>query len=182
MSPNEPESRTATDDLYPRVNAGIGPGSIVDQKFRVLESLGEGGMGCVYKARHERLNRLVALKTTYADRLRDPQFAIRFSMEAESIARLKHPNIVQIYDVGRHNEQPYFTMELVEGDSLETVMRRERFSTLDAAEIVRTLAGAIHVAHQMGRTSPCAPRALPSRFGGWPSLRSAAPGALLGEG
>ena len=118
--------------------------------YRLLGILGEGGMGCVYKARHERLNRLVALKTTYADRLRDPQFAIRFSLEAESIARLKHPNIVQIYDVGRHNEQPYFAMELVDGDSLDAVIRRQSFCVRDAAEIVRALADAIHAAHQMG--------------------------------
>ena len=107
-------------------------------------------MGRVYKARHDRLNRLVALKMVHADRLRDPHFAVRFSMEAESIARLQHPNIVPIYDVGSEDGQPYFAMELVEDGSLDEVIAKGSVAPRDAAKVVRSLADAIHDAHRVG--------------------------------
>lgn len=118
--------------------------------YRLLGLLGEGGMGRVYKARHEKLNRLVALKMVHDHRLHEPQLSVRFALEAESIARLKHPNIVQIYDVGYHNEQPYYAMEFVKGASLDRVVKAETISSRDAAEMVRKLADAIHVVHQRG--------------------------------
>ena len=117
--------------------------------YRLLSILGEGGMGCVYEARHERLGRLVALKVIHANRLRDPQFVLRFSMEAECIAQLHHPNIVQIYEIGDFQGQLYFAMELL-GESLEKEIARDILPPENAAEIVRQLAVAIHGAHQQG--------------------------------
>lgn len=141
-----PLSLASTEEGTAEPNAAqraIGP-------YRLLDLLGEGGMGRVYKAQHEKLNRVVALKMIHAERLRDPQFAIRFSMEAESIARLKHPNIVQIYDVGYCQDQPFYAMEFVDGESLAEAIQQGGFRPDDAAKLVRTLSDAIHEAHQRG--------------------------------
>ena len=80
--------------------------------------LGRGGMGVVYKARHLRLNRPVALKMLLAGAYAGPAERERFLREAEAVAGLRHPNIVQVYDVGDLDGRPYFTMEFVEGGSL----------------------------------------------------------------
>jgi len=118
--------------------------------YKLIELLGTGGMGSVYKAWHVRLDRLVALKMLHVDRLNDPQAKIRFSMEAESVARLQHPNIIRLYDVGRYKDQPYFAMELVKGGSLSQAIANGLFGARRAAEIVRTLADAMHYAHERG--------------------------------
>jgi len=130
-------------DILDTNETSIGP-------YRLLGLIGEGGMGRVYKARHEKLNRLVALKMVHDHRLHEPQLSVRFAFEAESIARLKHPNIVQIYDVGYHNEQPYYAMEFVKGASLDQAIKAETFNARDAAELVKKLADAIHDAHERG--------------------------------
>ena len=86
--------------------------------YEVEAVLGRGGMGIVYKARHLRLNRLVALKMLLAGAYAGPEELERFLREAEAVAGLRHANIVQVYDVGDHDGRPYFTMEFVEGGSL----------------------------------------------------------------
>ncbi len=112
--------------------------------------LGRGGMGVVYKARHQKLNRLVALKM-----LRDGQFAtsdelLRFSREYQSIAELHCPHIVQVYDVGDFDGRPFFTMEFVEGGSLYDRLNGVPQSARGSAEMVLSLAEAIHSAHSKG--------------------------------
>ena len=86
--------------------------------YDVEALLGRGGMGVVYKARHRRLNRLVALKMLIAGAYAGPPERARFQREAEAVASLHHANIVAVYDVGDHEGCPYFTMELLEGGSL----------------------------------------------------------------
>jgi serine/threonine-protein kinase len=86
--------------------------------YEVEAVLGRGGMGVVYKARHLRLNRPVALKMLLAGAYAGPHERARFQREAESVAGLRHANIVQVYDVGDHEGRSYFTMEYVEGGSL----------------------------------------------------------------
>ena len=86
--------------------------------YDVEALLGRGGMGVVYKARHLRLNRPVALKMLLAGAYASPARAAALPREAEAVAGLRHPNIVQVYDVGEHDGRPYFTMEFVEGGSL----------------------------------------------------------------
>ena len=86
--------------------------------YDVEAVLGRGGMGVVYKARHLRLNRVVALKMLQAGAYAGPHERARFQREAEVVAGLRHPNIVQVYDVGEHEGCPFFTMELLEGGSL----------------------------------------------------------------
>ena len=92
--------------------------------YEVLGVLGRGGMGVVYQARHLRLNRPVALKMILAGPYAQPEERQRFVREAEAVAGLQHPNIVQVYDVGESDGRPYFTMELVEGGSLSREDRR----------------------------------------------------------
>jgi serine/threonine-protein kinase len=90
--------------------------------YEVEALLGYGGMGLVYKGRHLRLNRFVALKMLIAGAYAGPHERARFQREAEVVASLRHTNIVQIHDVGDHEGRPYFTMELLEGGSLAQAM------------------------------------------------------------
>src|SRR5262249_59375668 len=80
--------------------------------------IGRGGMGVVYQARHRKLHRPVALKMILAGAYASPQDRTRFQREAEAVAALRHPNVVQVYDSGEAGGRPYFTMEFVEGGTL----------------------------------------------------------------
>src|SRR5215472_3467678 len=110
--------------------------------YEVEGVLGRGGMGIVFRARHLRLNRLVALKMALAGVYAAPRERGRFQRETEAVASLRHPNIVQVYDVGKHDGRPYFTMEFVEGGSLSQKLAGEPQPARRAAELVATLAGA----------------------------------------
>ena len=118
--------------------------------YDVQAVLGHGGMGIVYKAWHLRLNRAVALKMLLVGGCARPQELERFLREAEAVAGLHHPNIVQVFDVGDLDRCPYFTMELVEGGSLAQKLGGAPQPALKAAAMVKTLADAIHTAHQKG--------------------------------
>jgi serine/threonine-protein kinase len=134
-----PPAETREDMPLPRV-----PGHEVEAV------IGRGGVGIVYRARHLRLNRPVALKMLLAGPYARAEELERFLREAEAVAALRHPNIVQIYDVGDADRQPYFTMELVEGGNLGAKAAGMPQQAGWAASLVATLAGAIHVAHQSG--------------------------------
>jgi serine/threonine-protein kinase len=118
--------------------------------YEILGLLGQGGMGAVYRARHLRLNRLVALKMLPIGAHVSPRHYARFQMEAEALASLQHPHIVQIYEVGEHDGFPYLALELVEGGSLDAKLNREPYLAIRAAQLVETLARTIHAAHQHG--------------------------------
>ena len=118
--------------------------------YEVEAVLGRGGMGVVYKARHLRLNRPVALKMLLAGAYAGPQERERFQREAEAVAGLRHPNIVQVYDVGDQDGRPYFTMEFVEGGSLAQKLAGTPQPARQAAALVATLAEAVQAAHQGG--------------------------------
>jgi WD40 repeat protein/tRNA A-37 threonylcarbamoyl transferase component Bud32 len=112
--------------------------------------LGRGGMGIVYRARHQKLNRIVALKMLVAGPYASPQEVARFVRESQAVAELQHPNIVQVHDVGDLDGRPYFTMEFVEGGSLAQALAGAPQAARYAARLVATLAGAVHLAHIKG--------------------------------
>jgi eukaryotic-like serine/threonine-protein kinase len=118
--------------------------------IEILETIGRGGMGVVYKARQVALNRLVAVKMVLAGRHATADEHARFRREAELAARIKHPNIAQIYEVGELSEQPYQVLEFVDGVTLQNVLERGRPAPQPAARLVEVLARAIAVAHQNG--------------------------------
>jgi tetratricopeptide (TPR) repeat protein/tRNA A-37 threonylcarbamoyl transferase component Bud32 len=118
--------------------------------YRILGQLGRGGMGIVYKARQRGLNRLVALKMVLAGAYADSDQRARFQLEAEAVAKLQHPNIVQIYEVGEHDGLPFFSLELVDGGSLDRKLGGKPQPPLEAAQLCATLARAMHFAHQQG--------------------------------
>jgi WD40 repeat protein len=118
--------------------------------YEVLSVLGRGGMGVVYQARQQGLGRLVALKMIlHADHAGADQRQ-RFRAEAEAIARLQHPHIVQIFEVGEHHGHPFFSLEFCPGGSLEAKLRATPLPPREAAALVETLARAMHAAHQAG--------------------------------
>ena len=118
--------------------------------YEVQSVLGHGGMGVVYKARDLRLNRPVAIKMLLAGAYARPEERERFFREAAAAAGLRHPNIVQVYDVGDHEGRPYFTLEFVEGGSLAQQLGGRPQPVRQAATLVATLAGAVEKAHQGG--------------------------------
>jgi WD40 repeat protein/tetratricopeptide (TPR) repeat protein/predicted Ser/Thr protein kinase len=118
--------------------------------YAVLAVLGRGGMGVVYKAQQHSLRRIVALKTIlHADHADDRQKR-RFQAEAEAVARLQHPHIVQVYEVGEHRGVPYIALEYCAGGSLEEDLDGTPWDVRRAAALVQTVAEAVHAAHQAG--------------------------------
>lgn len=118
--------------------------------YQILEELGHGGMGVVFKARQVRANRLVALKMILSGELARVEDIARFKTEAEALAQLQHPNIVQIYDVGEWEGIPYFSLEFCPGGSLETTLNTAPLAPAEAAALVEKLARAMAAAHGNG--------------------------------
>jgi tetratricopeptide (TPR) repeat protein/tRNA A-37 threonylcarbamoyl transferase component Bud32 len=118
--------------------------------YTLLGLLGRGGMGVVYQARQEKLHRLVALKMLLSGDHAGPGDLARFRREAEAVARLQHPNIVQVFDVGEHQGRPYLALELVAGGSLAQCLAGTPQMPRAAAELVQTLARAMQHAHEQG--------------------------------
>ncbi len=118
--------------------------------YEILSELGRGGMGVVYKARQVSLNRLVALKMILSGAHAGQTELFRFKAEAEAVAQLQHPNIVQIYEVGVSEGRPYFSLEFLEGGSLADKLRGEPMPPRQAAQLLAELAQAIHAAHLAG--------------------------------
>ena len=143
-----------------KLSASASPAqTIADTVFAPGESFGDyelislvarGGMGVVFKARHTKLNRLVALKMILAGQLACPADIQRFRSEAQAAARLDHPGIVPVYEVGECQGLHYFTMAFVEGASLAERLHEGPLDALEAARLVREIAAIIHFAHDNG--------------------------------
>lgn len=118
--------------------------------YELLAELGRGGMGVVYRARQGSLDRIVALKLMHAALAADSGHAARFLREARMAASLRHPGIVAIYDLGRLEGVPFFTMELVEGSSLEALLAGGPVAAARAAELVMIVAQSVAHAHERG--------------------------------
>src|SRR5208283_4659304 len=119
-------------------------------QLEILELIGKGGMGAVYKARQKELDRIVALKILPPGIGQDPAFADRFAREAKALARLNHPGIVTIYDFGRANGLFYFLMEFVDGVNLRQLLQAGRVSAREALAIVPQICDALQYAHDQG--------------------------------
>jgi WD40 repeat protein/serine/threonine protein kinase len=118
--------------------------------YELLSEIGRGGMGVVYRARELAINRIVALKMLLHGRFSDAAFVERFHIEAEAAAHLDHPNIVPIYRVGQHEGQPFYSMKLIEGQSLERELSRGPMPPKEAAQLIATVAHAVAFAHHRG--------------------------------
>ena len=119
-------------------------------QLEIVELLGQGGMGAVYKARQPSLDRFVALKILPPKSAGDPGFAERFNREARALARLNHPNIVAVYDFGQAGDMPYFLMEYVEGSTLRQVERSYKLTPSNTIAIVMQICEALQFAHDEG--------------------------------
>ena len=118
--------------------------------YELLEEIGRGAQGVVYRARQKSLNRLVALKIIGLGHWATKAHVKRFRLEAEAAARLDHPFIVPIHEIGQSNGSCYFSMQLVEGGQLDQVVKREPMPSRPAAELIAKLARTVHHAHQRG--------------------------------
>ncbi len=143
-----PTSATPPGGFVPPEPAELG------EKFpqlEIIELLGQGGMGAVYKARQKQLDRLVALKILPPTIGKDPAFAERFMREARSMAKLNHPRVVSIYDFGKTDDGLfYFIMEYVDGTDLRGVMQAGRITSDEALAIVPQVCEALQFAHNKG--------------------------------
>jgi len=154
---NEPASSSGTiaqspDDVATAAarSASENPSLISIPGYVVERELGRGGMGVVYLARHLALNRLVALKMILSGEHSGERDRQRFLAEAEVIARLRHPNIVQLYEIGSHGDCPFFTLEFCEGGALDVKLGANPITAAEAGTLVETLARAMQVAHDAG--------------------------------
>ena len=143
---NSKASGTAT--LHAASSSLQAPGQVGD--YDILEEVGRGGMGVVYRARHRGLHRLAALKMVLAGEFASPAQELRFRLEAELAARVQHPNIVQVYEIGCFEGRPFLAMEWIEGGSLATRLDGTPWPAAKAAALIETLARAIDAAHAEG--------------------------------
>ena len=118
--------------------------------YELLEQIGRGGQGVVFRARQKSLNRIVALKVIGLGQWATEAHLKRFRLEAEAAARLEHPGIVPIHEVGERDGSCYFSMKFVEGGQLDEVARREPMSIRQAVELIAKVARTVHYAHEHG--------------------------------
>jgi predicted Ser/Thr protein kinase len=161
---NRPEAGAETEPLPPLVLpadvptlAPTGPTTPTEETtcplipgYQILSELGRGGMGVVYKARQEGLERLVALKMILAGSHAGPEHLARFRAEAKAIGNLRHPHIVQVYQVGQHEGKPFLALEFADGGSLAQALDGRPWPAERAAAFVAKLAGAMHAVHGKG--------------------------------
>src|SRR5262249_2776166 len=142
-------ARAPSAGTTPKSEAGP-PRTTAVPGYEILGELGRGGMGVVYKARQQDLGRVVALKMILAGAHAGVQQRLRFRGEAEAAARLHHPNIVQVYEVGEQDGCPYFSLEYVDGRALNEVLIEGLLPPSEAAALVEQLARALDYAHRRG--------------------------------
>jgi serine/threonine protein kinase len=133
-------SATAVDSLHAQSLPG----------YEVLEEIGRGGMGVVYKARQVKANRLVALKVILSGAHASAEERARFLAEAVAVARLQHPGIVQVFEIGEHEGRLFFSLELCEGGGLDRKLGGTPLAPREAAALVEQVARAVQAAHEKG--------------------------------
>ena len=118
--------------------------------LEILERIGSGGMGCVYKARQRDLDRVVALKILPSELGQDAKFTERFGREARALARLQHPNIVSLFEIGESAGLHYLIMEYMDGMNLREFMSVEKSGGIDVVDVVTQICAALQYAHDQG--------------------------------
>lgn len=146
-NPNEirPEVKTRTYSTEQEITSIT---NIQIPNFEILEELRRGGMGVVYQARQIQLDRIVALKMILAGTHAGTEDLARFRTEAEAVARVQHPGIVQIYEIGEHQGVPFICLEFCSGGTLENRLSNTPMQPIEAVNLVRKLAQAIQAAHE----------------------------------
>jgi len=140
------------DETAPGARVPPDPAQLAEQfpQLEIIELLGMGGMGMVYKARQPRLDRFVALKILPVESAAHPSFAERFNREAKALAKLNHPGIVDVYDFGQTRQYYYFVMEYVEGMNLRRLLNTQTVTPSQALELVVQICTALQYAHDEG--------------------------------
>jgi serine/threonine-protein kinase len=156
--PNLPVAGSTEETTAPEPEAVPGPGAgstlatggpqAAFGQYELLEELGHGGMGVVYKARQTRLHRLVAIKMIRTGAYAAPAERVRFRVEGEAVARLQHPHVVQVHEFNEHDGQLYLCMEYLAGGSLAGKLTGSGLPLREAARLIETLADAVEAAHR----------------------------------
>jgi WD40 repeat protein/predicted Ser/Thr protein kinase len=150
-APSDPPDQTLVNAKGPTAHMGepttFTTDQIAIQGYEILGELGRGGMGVVYKAQQVGLNRIVALKMVLSGAHAEADELARFRTEAEAVARLQHPNIVQVYEVGEQRGLPYFSLEFVDGGSLEDRIDGKPMAPIAAAQLLEKVARGVQAAH-----------------------------------
>ncbi|MBI4605847.1 MAG: serine/threonine protein kinase [Planctomycetes bacterium] len=136
--------------IVPETGPDDRPPPVLPEDYEIIRELGRGGMGVVYLVRQKSLGRMVALKVLRPGEMTFGPLVRRFLDEARHLARLRHPNIVSIHEIGQAADEPYFTMDYVEGESLSAVLARERLSPSRALAILKQAAAGVGHAHKGG--------------------------------
>lgn len=131
------------------INAGTRLG-----RYEIRSKIGEGGMGEVYRARDEKLNRDVAVKVLPAGLSENAERLLRFEQEAQAAGALNHPNILAVYDVGVHDRSPYVVAELLEGETLRELLEQRQPATRKSIDYAIQLAQGLAAAHDKGIGRP----------------------------
>jgi len=143
---------TTPDDVAPTSSKTVRAAELLGElgDYELLDEVGRGGQGVVFRARQKSLNRTVALKVISLGQWASKAHLKRFRLEAEAAARLEHPGIVPIHEVGERDGSCYFSMQFVEGGQLDEVVRRAPMSIRQAAELIAKVARTVHYAHEHG--------------------------------
>src|SRR6266496_2115046 len=151
LGPIESEREVTADPSTPLRTSLASPSMLMDfGDYELLQQIGRGGQGVVFRARQKSLNRTVALKVISLGQWASEAHVKRFRREAEAAARLEHPCIVPIYEVGERDGSCYFSMKFVEGGQLDEVAKREPMPPRRAAELIAKVARTVHYAHEHG--------------------------------
>ena len=132
-------------------SSGLQPGSMLGDRYEVLQLLGEGGMGAVYKAKDRELDRIVALKVIRPELARQPEIHQRFKQELILARQVTHKNVIRIFDLGDAEGTKFISMEYIEGQDLKTLLRQKgKFSPEEAVAIIQQVCRALYAAHEKG--------------------------------
>src|SRR6202451_4029067 len=145
-----PKEKRRPPIVYPN-QATLQPGMVLAQRYEIVEILGQGGMGAVYKATDRELNRTVAVKVIRPDLARDQAIVDRFKQELLLAHQVTHRNVIRIYDLSESDGMKFITMEYVEGENLLTLIhQKKKFSPEEAVEIMQQVCRALEAAHSVG--------------------------------